>query len=390
MGSRKQVARFGAVLAGAAITVMGTAFPAFASTTGTVDGHDVQGAPVVLDYVGDDGKPVEQQAPTALIGLKLADNKEAATYCVELDVDTKTGAPMDEVPWDKYPRPANKFTADSDKVNWILHNSFPTVADLDALAKKSGAAHLDKQEAIAGTQAAIWHFSNGANLAKAEKDADVTALYGYLTGPANTGIKEEPKPTLTITPDQLKGHAGDKIGPFTVETTATSGTITVTGPSGIKILDENGNPIPGQTVHQNAAQAQAKGTTAKFYIGVPANLQPGTATVKIDGEATLLEGRLFAGHDVKTQTLIIAQSEVVKVSAQVSASWTAVPVTTTPTTPAPTTSQVVVPPTTPSKPGAPLANTGVSVWPMVGVAGVLLAGGAGALLLQRRRGNASE
>lgn len=388
MGSRKQVARFGAVLAGAAITVMGTAFPAFAATTGTVQGTVEDGQNVALDYT-DDGKPVEQAVPTSLIGLKLddQDSKVVPTYCVELTVNTRHGAAMHEAPWDKYPNP-NQFQSDRAKVNWVLHNSFPTVKLAD-LKSKTGISGLNDQEAIAGTQAAIWHFSNGATLAKSEHNEDVTKLYTFLVDPNNNkGIGDEPKPTLVMTPEQLSGHAGDKIGPFTVETTATSGTITVSGPAGIKILDENGNPIPGQTVRQNAVQAHTAGQKAKFFVGVPADLQPGSATVRIDGQATLDEGRLFVGDDKEhaTQTLIIAQSEVVKVSAHVTANWTAAPVTTTPTTPAPTTSQVVTPPTT-TKPGAPLANTGVSVWPMVGVAGVLLLGGAGALVWQRRRGN---
>lgn len=391
MGSRKQAVRFGSVLAGAAIAVMATALPATAATTGKVLGGDNPGQLVRLDYVKD-GKHVAMAAPTTLIGVQLGDQKAVETYCVELDVETAKGAPMHEAQWDKYPNPNNKFRSDRAKVNWVLHNSFPAMK-VEDVATESRVAGLTQQEAIAGTQAAIWHFSNDATLAEQGNDPRTVALYKFLTSQDNHGIADEPKPTLAISKDELAGHAGDKIGPFTLATTATGGVVSVTGPSGLKLVDEDGKELPGQAEHRSVGEMKDLDRKSTFFVKVPANLAPGNAQIKVDSDAILDEGRLFVG-DTKTQTLIIAKSEKVTVSAASKVTWAAATPGSASQASSMTTPAVVVATSPKSAPSAPaaktaaLANTGVSIWPAVGIATLLLAAGGGALVVQRRRNRA--
>ncbi|OBI91969.1 thioester domain-containing protein [Mycobacterium asiaticum] len=56
------------------------------------------------------------------------------------------------------------------EVDWILRHSYPmgTIAELSEQLRRAGyplgRANISEHEAIAGTQAAIWHFTNGLNL----------------------------------------------------------------------------------------------------------------------------------------------------------------------------------------------------------------------------------
>jgi TQXA domain-containing protein len=56
------------------------------------------------------------------------------------------------------------------EVDWIIRNSYPTLGTVELSRRVRGAghlsgdAHLAEHEAIAATQAAIWHFTNGLRL----------------------------------------------------------------------------------------------------------------------------------------------------------------------------------------------------------------------------------
>ncbi|MDR3662386.1 MAG: thioester domain-containing protein [Mycobacterium sp.] len=70
--------------------------------------------------------------------------------------------------WSAVPKVAARaFEAE---VDWIIRNSFPTLGTVElsrrvrAAGHLAGDAHLAEHEAIAATQAAIWHFTNGMRL----------------------------------------------------------------------------------------------------------------------------------------------------------------------------------------------------------------------------------
>jgi TQXA domain-containing protein len=285
-----------------------------------------------------------------------------------------------------------------------LHNSFPTV-DVTTLAKTVNAAGgLTKAQAVEGTQAAIWHLSDGVDLNANGNDASVVALYNYLVNNATSLPQPSSNPTLTVdAPGNTSGAAGDKIGPFTVHTNM--GTVTVTGavPPGVTIgaVDASGKQVALDQVTDGS----------KVYFDTSAGISPGSGSFTVSGDSQL--GQLFIGKDeantpgkpgyakqnCKTkpvQSLIVAQSTTLSQSEK--ASWTATVTSTTPppsSTTAPpsstSTAPVVAPTTTKAAPPAvkdtsgSLPFTGVNVLAPVLLAVVLIGAGGGFLLLQRRR-----
>jgi TQXA domain-containing protein/LPXTG-motif cell wall-anchored protein len=395
MASRFTPARIGAAVLGASVALMATALPAAAEVHARPDSH----GDVDAYYVSVNG----HKEPTGLIGLKIDDTDALVkTYCVELPTPVAGDAEMAEVPWDHYPNPDAPFNKNSGKINWILANSYPSVA-LDALSAKISGHKLDEKEAISATQAAIWHFSDGVNLdedksvpdADGTTQGDVTALYKYLTSSATD--LNQPAPSLDLAPAEKAGQAGDLIGPFTVTTTADSVTLDATLPTGVTLTDKNGTELPKPQGGKYQAKAESTEKQADFYVKVPAGAAAGQATFTIKADAELDKGRLFTRFDTKdnkkSQSLIVASPVKVNLEKAAKATWTAQVVTTT--TVAPTTvsatSSAVAAPTTSSTPAAAVASTnnlaytGASIfWPvLIGV--VLVAAGGTALVLQRRK-----
>jgi TQXA domain-containing protein/LPXTG-motif cell wall-anchored protein len=322
---------------------------------------------------------------TELFGLKLSDGSMLKMYCVEIDTDLRTDQTMVEQPWTKYPNPKSPFTKNSDKINWVLHEGYPAndaAALQSTLGKKGVTLHdgLSEQEAVTATQAAVWHFSDGKNINRdkplpyenADASADVLALYDYLTGTANTGIGQQPKPTLSVTPAKADGAAGSRIGPFTVATTGDVTDLASQLPEGVKLTDANGDALKTGDVKDGT----------KLYVDIPKDAKDGTGQFVLKAVGHLDTGRLFVGENYAkqpAQSLIVAQSEKTQVSTNASVSWTAAGAapTTAPSTPAGNTSGQ-----------APLANTGVDASLPIGIGAALVLGGGVMLLLVRRRRSA--
>jgi TQXA domain-containing protein/LPXTG-motif cell wall-anchored protein len=379
--------RAGAAVTGVAAIVLAVAAPAAADpATGKTDpGGNVIGYQV---NVGGDWLAT---IPTNLLGFTLADGTALGMYCVEIETPIDDVNDMVERPWDDYPNPGSPFNANRAKINWVLHHGYPALS-LDAVAAQLPATHdgIDVLEAIAATQAAVWHFSDGVNLdredplsgdASDDDDAaDALALYDYLTGPANTGLGEAPIPALTIDPADQDGDAGTRIGPFTVSTNAAIEQLTATLPDGVRVTDADGNEV--------AAAAITNGT--ELYLDVPADAADGSGDLELTATANVDTGRLFVGKNYDehpTQSLIVAAAVKTTLTAKAGASWTAAPVTTTTTTPPPTTT--TVPPTTTTSaapvPQGGLAETGASVFTPIVIGLVLIVAGVGAVLFMRRR-----
>lgn len=414
MTVRSRAGRLAAVTLGASIGLLGLALPAYADDGGS-NGHD-QGttSTATLDFHEDvDGLAVNLSGnrnwePTTLFGLKGPDGELLHTYCIELNtLIADDGTAMQEVGWDEYPNSDNDFNTNRKHINWILQNSYPEVS-LDTLSKLPDLAGLKKQEAIAGTQAAIWHYSDGVDLqqnpvadpdAPAEADDLVTALYQYLTGDKNTGAENEPGASLSLSPATVSGHAGDLVGPVTVHTTAKPGSpMSLKGqlPDGVTLTDANGNAIDASSLKDGS----------KIFFNVPTGADAGDGSVTVSVTTPVQVGRLFIGLHYKkhpSQSLIVASSGPVERKAMAKASWTVAPPTTTTTVPPTTstttpTSGAVVPPsptsaatTSPApevnntaKKGG-LAYTGVAIGVPVGIGVLLLLGGGALLLIQRKR-----
>src|SRR5690606_15563627 len=202
---------------------------------------------------------------------------------------------------------------DSGKVNWILQNSFPKV-DAVKLAEASGVEGLTEEQAVAGTQAAIWHFSNGVEFTDQGNEENVFALYTYLVEKADGEDVAEPDASLTIAPESAEGKAGETIGEFTVTTSADSVPLTLDAPEGVELVDvETGE----------AVETASNGDV--FGFKVPEGTEAGEASVSGTVSATVDVGRLFKGVEGQpaTQTLITADGKTTEVTAGAKVSWTA-------------------------------------------------------------------
>jgi TQXA domain-containing protein len=322
-----------------------------------------------------------QRVSTDTISITFApgaqDTGTLLTYCIAFNDPLSRTDPYTEVPFvdTKIPDAARA------KILWILGHSRPNVPDAQVLtmAGVTGAVSNPAAVVYAGTQAAIWHYSDGLTLTARQSNTEFSAaqytavqqVYNFLTSAANTGLNGPP--TLTITPPSATGMVGDVLGPFTVATSAPSIDLAVTGGATLLGADKT-----------TAVTSVADG--GQFFVKPGA---AGTATVTGTGQGFISEGRAFIVPDraptavkpasvVQAQKLILAQlkPQQVKVSVQVTASTP----TPTPTTAAPT--------PTPTSPA--LAATGASPMPKVMMAVLLLLAGTALTMVARRRRGGSH
>lgn len=397
MRSRLGLARAGAVVGASAAALMLTALPANAGQAkGELNGNDTAGYPVNLESRGG--------LSTKLMSLELGGGETLRVYCVEIDEEVDRDRTMVEHDWDGYPNPDSPFhnKQNRQKINWVLHNAYP-VAGVDKLEKAlGGKVDLNKREAITATQAAIWHYSDAEKLNRkdpvakgdAQTDADVLALYDYLTGEANTGMTKQPTPALKIKPAEAKGKVGEPIGPIKVITNGEITGVTEKFPEGVTLTDAEGNSLDLEAI-QNGTE---------FYLHVPADAADGSASYSVTVSTEVATGRLFVAKnygDKPAQSLIVASSERTKLTDKGTVSWTASPGETTPpeTTTPPVTETTAPPATSETAPVAPsstdnnvsnadtdnLAYTGASVVTPLLIGVALLGVGALALILVRRR-----
>ncbi|MFF2079922.1 Cys-Gln thioester bond-forming surface protein [Kitasatospora sp. NPDC058162] len=238
------------------------------------------------------------------------------TYCIDADnpVYLNSGAEYHEADWGASSLGAN---AKAPMIRWILDNSYPHV-NLTALATAVGVDSLTAEEAAAGTQAAIWKFSDDKSVTL--HNANATSLRDYLISDKNKGIAAEPKPSLTLTPDSVSGKSGSKIGPFVLNSSAAEVKLTVAGSAAdkAKLVDKDGKPV-GATL----AGPVAKDT--QLFLDVPGGTPDGAVTLSANASTTVPSGRVFM-TDVDedgnhSQTMILASSDKLSVAATAKATW---------------------------------------------------------------------
>jgi len=388
----RTVGRAGLAATAAAFLALGLAAPASAEPVETYEGS-VRG-----QYVdnAENGTRVNMDgggARTSLFNLRLEDGTVLTTYCIDYHTNIVRDAWYREDKWENYPGQGD--FAEPGKVHWILQHGYPALsaAELGSAAEFEG---LSDADALGGTQAAIWHFSNGMAL-EGENSDGVTAVYEYLIGEADDLPQTvEPDAALSITPGTATGTAGGTVGEFTVETNAASIQVNLEAPEGVTLVDiETGESV--DTVES--------GDTVGF--SVPAGTAPGEASFSLEATATVATGRLFKGEsDEPTQTLITAQGGQTTVTASASATWEeggeTTPPTDEPSEPTEEPSEPESPAPSPSEepsetPSAPADDSNEPTLPVTGgaLAGLVAAGiaalgaGGGAIYLSRKRKAAS-
>lgn len=308
---RRLTTRLAAAFLVSGLVAMGTAAGAGTAAADDETPQHQGGASATLDglttYDGAvlhaDGK--DQPLSAGLFEMTVDGGGRLKTYCVDIHNPTQSEARYQETPWDQTSLGANK---DSGRIRWILQHSYPQVDDLSALAKTAGTGPLTEKTAAAGTQVAIWRYSDGADVDATDPQAE--KLAGYLQRSARDAA--EPKASLTLQPAAVSGKAGELLGPVTVRTTDTD-SVTVVPPadaaaSGVRVTDEHGKPV-----------TSAK-DGSKLYFDVPAKAADGTAQLGVQATTSLPVGRAFAGV-TKSQTQILAGSSDSTVSATATANW---------------------------------------------------------------------
>ncbi len=259
-----------------------------------------------------DGLPIStnQGDITAnLFNLELTDGTVLHTYCIDFETEIKNGASYEQDTWENYPG-QGEF-AEPAKVHWILQNSYPSV-DADTLAGEAQIDGLNDEQAMSGTQAAIWHFSNDVELDE-DNDPAVQQVYDYLVDNAEelpqTG---EPEQSLEIAVEEYEGDDGLTFGKYTVETSADSVPLEVDAPEGVELVDlESGETI------DSASDGD------EFTVQVPEDSESGEAAVTGSVTTDVETGLLYKGLEGQepTQTLISAGSGEATVEDGGSVSW---------------------------------------------------------------------
>ncbi|MFF2845691.1 Cys-Gln thioester bond-forming surface protein [Streptomyces sp. NPDC058001] len=285
-------------LAGAGVAAADEAPQQHGGAAATLGGLKTFGKAVIHDNGRD------QPVSAGLFEMSVDNGGTLQTYCIDIHNPTQKEAKYQETPWSGTSLNGN---ADAGKIRWILQNSYPQVNDLAALAQKAGAGPLTEQDAAAGTQVAIWRYSDGADVEAVNPQAE--KLADYLQ--ANAQNLAEPKASLTLEPSAVAGHAGEKLGPVTVRSSADQ--VTVAPPadaatSGVRIVDADGKPV---TTARNGGE---------LFFDVPKDAADGSAALTVQASTTVPVGRAFAS-ETRSQTQILAGSSESTVSATASANW---------------------------------------------------------------------
>ncbi len=266
--------------------------------TATMGGLKTYGAAVIHDGGTD------EQVSAGLFEMSVDGGGTLQTYCIDIHNPAQKDSRYQETPWSGTSLSGNR---NAGKIRWILSHSYPQVNDLAALAAEAGAKGLTEQDAAAGTQVAIWRYSDDADVDAVDPQAE--KLADYLQKHAQN--IPEPAASLTLEPAAVSGHPGELLGPVTVHTDADS--VTVTPPvdattSGVKIVDKDGTEIASATDGE------------RVYFEVPEKAQNGSAEVTVQASTTVPVGRAFAS-ETRSQTQILAGSSESTVAATATASW---------------------------------------------------------------------
>lgn len=305
---QRAAARLAAVAAASGLAVAGVSGTASAATAVDTPQHR-GGASATLGGLKTYGQAViredggSQKIPAGLFEMAVDNGGTLQTYCVDVHNPTQKDAKYQETPWSGTSLNGNPRAG---KIRWILQHSYPQVNNLAELARKAGADSLTEESAAAGTQVAIWRYSDKVKVQAVDPRAE--KLADYLQRSARNS--PEPKASLTLEPPAVSGHAGKRLGPVTVRTDAES--VSVTPPadsaSGVKVVGKDGKRI------------KTAGDGSRLYFDVPKGTPDGTASLEVQASTTVPVGRAFTS-ETRSQTQILAGSSESTVSAAATAHW---------------------------------------------------------------------
>ncbi|MBB5934989.1 TQXA domain-containing protein/LPXTG-motif cell wall-anchored protein [Streptomyces zagrosensis] len=249
----------------------------------------------------------DEKIGAGLFEMSVDNGGTLQSYCIDIRNPTQEQAKYQEVPWSASSLHNND---DAGKIRWILQHSYPQINDLAQLAEAAGAGTLSEKTAAAGTQVAIWRYSDHIRVDAVDPEAEKLADHLYKAA----RDVAEPKASLTLDPPAVSGKSGERLGPLMVRTNASSVTIAppaTTVPSGVRVVSKNGKPVT----------RAVNGT--KLFLDVRAGAADGTAQVMAEAATKVPVGRAFTGigQHAKSQTQILAGSSESTVSAEATVNW---------------------------------------------------------------------
>ncbi|MEV6800817.1 thioester domain-containing protein [Micromonospora rifamycinica] len=376
-----------ALVTGGAL-VLAVAGPAAAEPTVKGVARAVPGTSVTLKLDG-------RAQKTSALALELKDGT-VPVFCIDFHTPVARDGEYAEGTW------SQSEVKNLGRVQWVLTHGYPN-ADRAKLLAAAGAtlpAGLPdtRRDTLLyfGTQTAVWHFSDGVTLgewtrgltAAAEYDV-IRRVHDYLV--RNATDQPEPKAELSLDPASATATTGGRAGPFTVH-----------GPSGEIALKVDG----GTAVDADGRPVGTTTNGGRFWLTATA---AGRVTVTVSAPDSVSFGRvfLFSGGKNAKQKLILGGSTGTSVTAAAAASFAAAPASPSPSatpsgSPSPSASSPVESPSpsapaessSPASPapstspasnggGLPLTGSPIAMAALAGLA--LLAFGAVAVLLVRRR-----
>jgi TQXA domain-containing protein/LPXTG-motif cell wall-anchored protein len=317
-----------------------------------------------------------------LLNLQVEGSEDVdLAYCVDFIGGIEEGDVLPAAPWD------SSSIANREAVERILNSYFPT-----GVGPAGHEITGTDSEKAAGTQAAIWHFTNGFVLEGSTGHPAVLANYeAILAAVAADALPALSGPVVVNIGGETDVDAipGQLIGPFVIHTTAAS--VELTPGEGTTLHHADGSPFEGPGHDGDEIWLKAS--------------EAGEASLYAYGEGLAAGVRLFADRYkqdmaflVVTPTMDMDEVEVEVHTPPTTSSSTTSTSTTSTTEQSTTTSSVVpqstvtTPTTTPVTPqqGGGLPRTGAPTLALVALALVLLAAGVGFGVVSRRRREANE
>ena len=254
---------------------------------------------------GGDLVPAGGGAPvaTALYSLRTGDGGSVRAYTASPEGEVRRRAAYVESDW------SDSSSGGADRARWIVARSYPHRA-LEDLGADLGLP-LDEEQAIAGTQAALWRVLSGVEPDRGANEEGVLALYDHLVG-AGGALAPGPRP-LTVSPDQW--DATDPRGPL--------GPITVSSAGGAPLKVSLSGAPAAWLVDSRGRQVDRAADGDDLFVDVSPSVPAGVVTLHVRGEdLPLAEGSLFTGRaGVRTRPLVTAEPAEADITTAVTVTW---------------------------------------------------------------------
>ncbi|MCZ7414266.1 MULTISPECIES: TQXA domain-containing protein [unclassified Streptomyces] len=287
----------------------GAGEPQHGGAHATLDGLNVHDRAVIRH----DGAVIETGA--GLFEMSVTGGGSLLAYGIDMYSSTQQDARYAEVPWRSSSLQGNP---DAGKIRWILRHSYPQVDNLAELAEEAGARQLTPETAAAGTQVAIWRYSERT---ESGERPDVTAVHPDAERLADHLERrarelEEPAPAVRLESPVVSGRPGELLGPVTIRTTAQAVSV-APGPEaarhGVRVVDARGKTVT----------AGRDGT--RLWFDVPDDAEDGGGAFTVQATTPVPVGRTFVGTGAHaaSQSLVVAGSSDAAVTATAVTSWAA-------------------------------------------------------------------